>query len=85
MATEMKAVETSVQPKEKRTFRSAEERIAEIDKKIAFHSKAIAQLEERKQKINSPRQRRKMTYAKLFSEIKASGMTPEQIAEIINR
>ena len=75
--TEVKAV-----TKAKRNFRSAEERIAEIDRKIAFHSKSIEQLETRKSKINAPR-KRKMSYAKVFAEIKASGKSPEQIAEFL--
>ena len=37
--------EAKVETKAKRNFRSAEERIAEIDRKIAFHSKSIEQLE----------------------------------------
>ena len=75
--TEVKAV-----TKAKRNFRSAEERIAEINRKIAFHSKSIEQLETRKSRINAPR-KRKMSYAKVFAELKASGKSPEEIAEFL--
>ncbi len=82
MAGKKKVEEVKVETKAKRNFRSAEERIAEIDRKIAFHSRAIEQLETRKAKVSAPRKRR-MSYAKVFAEIKASGKTPEEIAELI--
>lgn len=82
MPAKKKAPEVQAVTKAKRNFRSAEDRIAEIDRKIAFHSKSIEQLESRKAKINAPRKRR-MSYAKVFAEIKASGKTPEEIAEFL--
>ena len=82
MAGKKKVEEVKVETKAKRNFRSAEERIAEIDRKIAFHSRAIEQLETRKAKVSAPRKRR-MSYAKVCAEIKASGKTPEEIAELI--
>lgn len=82
MPAKKKEPEVHTVTKAKRNFRSAEERIAEIDRKIAFHSKSIEQLESRKAKINAPRKRR-MSYAKVFAEIKASGKTPEEIAEFL--
>ena len=82
MAGKNKVEEVKEETKAKRNFRSAEERIAEIDRKIAFHSRAIEQLETRKAKVSAPRKRR-MSYAKVFAEIKASGKTPEEIAELI--
>lgn len=74
----------SAEPKAKRNFRSAEERIAEIDKKIAFHTKSIEQLETRKTKIGTARRQRKLSYGKVFAELKASGKTPEEIAAFLN-
>lgn len=71
--------------KAKRTFRSAEERAAEIDKKIMFHQKLIETLESKKAKIGTGRRQRKLTYAKVFAELKASGKTPEEIAELISK
>ena len=82
MPPRKKAPETKVETKAKRNFRSADERIAEIDRKIAFHSKSIEQLEKRKSRINAPR-KRKLSYAKVFAELKASGKSPEEIAEMI--
>lgn len=72
-------------PKAKRTFRTSEERLAEIDKKIMFHQRAIGQLESKKAKIGTGRRQRKLTYAKVFAELKASGKTPEEIAELLNK
>lgn len=71
--------------KAKRAFRSAEERIAEIDKKIVFHQKLIETLESKKTKIKTGRRQRKLSYAKVFAELKASGKTPEEIAELISQ
>lgn len=80
-----KAAEPTVAPvKRTRTFRPAEVRIAEIDKKIAFHSKAIEQLQAKKGKVGTARRERKLTYSKVFAEIKSSGKTPEEIAAFLN-
>jgi septal ring factor EnvC (AmiA/AmiB activator) len=81
MPARKKAPEVKVETKAKRNFRSVEERIAEIDKKISFHSKSIEQLEKRKSKIDAPRKRR-LSYARVFAELKASGKSPEEIAEM---
>ena len=72
-------------PKAKRTFRTVEERIAEVDRKIQFHQKALELLESKKVKIGTGRRQRKLTYAKVFAELKASGKTPEEIAEFLNK
>lgn len=77
-----KASEEKAATKAKRNFRSAEERIAEIDRKIAFHTKSIEQLQSRKARICAPK-RRRLSYAKVFAELKASGKTPEEIAELL--
>jgi hypothetical protein len=52
---------------------------------IAFHTKALEALAEKKAKVGSARRTRKLTYAKVFAELKASGKTPEEIAKFINR
>ncbi len=72
-------------PKAKRSFRSVEERVAEIDRKIQFHQKALEQLESKKAKIGTGRRQHKLTYAKVFADLKASGKTPEEIAELLNK
>ena len=71
-------------PKAKRTYRTSEERLAEVDKKILFHQRAIEQLESKKTRIGTGRRQRKLTYAKVFAELKASGKTPEEIAAFLN-
>ena len=78
-------VASTTSEKAKRTFRTAEERIAEVDRKIQFHQKALEQLESKKAKIGTGRRQRKLTYAKVFAELKASGKTPEEIAEYLNK
>lgn len=67
-----------------RVFRTAEERVAEIDRKIAFHTKSIEQLEAKKGKIGTARRQRKLSYGKVFAELKASGKSPEEIAAFLN-
>jgi septal ring factor EnvC (AmiA/AmiB activator) len=84
MPAKKKEIEVKEETKAKRNFRSAEERIAEIDRKIAFHMKSIEQLEKRKEKVNAPR-RRRLSYAKVFAELKASGKTPEEIASLLKQ
>ena len=95
MATKKKPAVEIIEEKEKvaapdaeptkrtRTFRSADIRLAEIDKKIAFHQKSIDQLEARKAKIGTTRRVRKASFAKVFAELKASGKTPEEILELL--
>lgn len=72
-------------PKAKRTIRTVEERMAEVDRKIQFHQKALEQLESKKAKIGTRRRQSKLSYAKVFAELKASGKTPEEIAELLNK
>ena len=72
-------------PKAKRSFRTVEERIAEVERKIQFHQKALEQLESKKTKIGTRRRQRRLTYAKVFAELKASGKSPEEIAKLLNK
>ena len=46
--------------------------------------KALKQLDSKKGKIGTGH-RRKLTYVKVFSELKASGKPPEEIAEFLNK
>lgn len=72
--------EPTVEPTKRiRTFRSAEVRIAEVDKKIAFHQRSIEQLEAKKGKIGTARRARKVSFAKVYADMKASGKSPEEI------
>jgi len=73
------------QTKAKRVFRTAEERFAEIDKKIAFHQRLIELLETKKSSIGTGHRQRKPSFAKVFAELKASGKTPEEILELFKK
>lgn len=66
-----------------RVMRSKEERIAEIDKKIAFHKEKVTMLEAKKESILNPKPRggRKKGMNTVLSKAKDLGMTPEEIAE----
>ena len=61
----------------------AEERIAEIDKKIAGHKEAIKKLEAKKHTILNPKPRASKAAGlkALISKAKEAGMTNEEIAE----
>jgi len=83
--TEAVAPTVKEAPMAKRTIRTSEERLAEVDQKILFHQKAIEQLDARKAKIGAGRRQRKLTYAKVFAELKASGKSPEEIAELLHK
>lgn len=69
--------------KRKLNRRPAEERIAEIDKKIAGHKEAIKKLEAKKHTILNPKQRASKAAGlkALISKAKEAGMTNEEIAE----
>lgn len=63
--------------------RPAEERIAEIDKKIAAHKANIATLERKKEAILNPKPRQSKAAATktLIAKAQESGMTIKEIAE----
>ncbi len=67
----------------KKVRRLAEERVPEIDSKIAAHKDAIKKLEEKKQAILNPKPRlSKAQKVKLvIDKAKNSGMSVEEIAE----
>lgn len=69
--------------KRKLNRRPAEERIAEIDKKIAGHKSAIAKLEAKKNTILNPKPRASKAAGlkALISKAKEAGMSNEEIAE----
>lgn len=66
-----------------RKTRSKEERIAEIDKKIAHHKECIKALEVKKEAILNPKPRTRVSksFNTLIKKAKESGLTNEQIAE----
>ena len=69
--------------KRKLNRRPAEERSAEIDKKIAGHKEAIKKLEAKKHTILNPKPRASKAAGlkALISKAKEAGMTNEEIAE----
>ena len=69
--------------KRKLNRRPAEERIAEIDKKIVGHKEAIKKLEAKKHTILNPKPRASKAAGlkALISKAKEAGMTNEEIAE----
>ena len=69
--------------KRKLNRRPAEERIAEIDKKIAGHKEAIKKLEAKKHTILNPKPRASKAAGlkALISKAKEAGVTNEEIAE----
>lgn len=69
--------------KRKLVRRPADERIAEIDKKIDAHKAAIEKLESKKKTILNPKPRASKAAGLkiLISKAKEAGMTNEEIAE----
>lgn len=67
----------------KKPRRSIEERVSEIDKKIAFHQAAVRKLEEKKQSILNPKPRNSdaSKMKALLFKAKEAGMSVDEIAE----
>ena len=69
----------------KRTRRSKEELLSEIDKKIAYHKEQITKLEEKKERmINPPPRKKTISSKKIIDLAKANGFSLEEIAEKLN-
>ncbi|HIS68774.1 MAG TPA: hypothetical protein IAA58_05340 [Candidatus Gallacutalibacter stercoravium] len=65
-----------------RKYRTAEERIAEIEKKIDYHQNAIAKLEKKKEFILAPKKRRgRVGLASVIKAAKENGMSVQEVAE----
>jgi hypothetical protein len=65
-----------------RSTKTNEQRVAEIDAKIAAHKSNIATLEAKKEAILNPKARAKrVTIKTVIDEAKADGMSPEDIAK----
>ncbi len=69
--------------KRKFNHRPTEERIIEIDEKIARHKDAIAKLETKKHEILNPKRRasKAASLKAIISKAKEAGMSNEEIAE----
>jgi electron transfer flavoprotein alpha/beta subunit len=65
-----------------RSTKTNEQRVAEIDAKIAAHKSNIATLEAKKEAILNPKARAKrVTIKTVIDQAKADGMSPEDIAK----
>ena len=73
------------EPKEKRKLvrRSYEERIKEVEDKIAYHKDCISKLEKKKENIINPRSRasKAARFKLMMAKAKEAGMTDEEIAK----
>ena len=67
--------------KQTRVRRTLDERIAELDTKIAYHNDCVAKLKERKAAMQKPPKARvrKTSMAKAIATLKEAGLTPDQI------
>ena len=69
----------------KRTRRSKEELIADVDKKISYYKERITKLEEKKERLLNPPVRKKtLTSKKIIDAAKANGLSIEEIAAKLN-
>ncbi len=66
-----------MEEKKRMVRRSADERIAELDKKIAYHQRSIENLEKRKRVIINGV--RRPDYNDIVTEMAESGMTPDEM------
>lgn len=66
-----------------RIIRTKEERIAELNKKKAYHEECIKLLDAKIDKINNPPKRagRRPSIAGVLAKAKENGMSPEDIAK----
>ena len=66
----------------KRTYRTKEERIADLDAKIEYHKKAIASLEDKKKAILTPKTRKgRVGMSSVVRLAKEKGLSAEEIIE----
>lgn len=66
----------------KRVRRTTEEIVAEIDKKIQYHTDCIAALKAKKENALKPKTRKaRLTTKKILDYAKSQGMTVEDIAK----
>lgn len=72
-----------MEEKKRMVRRSSDERIAELDKKIAYHQRSIANLEKKKRAIVNVVKRPAIT--SLVTELTESGLTPEEIRSAVEQ
>lgn len=69
-----------------RTVRPKEERLTEIEKKIAHHQHCIAALEEKKKAMLAPRTRKtKPGISSISKELKEKNVDPEKALEALKQ
>ena len=73
---------TKKREQKERKIRPYEERLAEIEKKIAFHERAISALKTRKERMQNPSLSREDKKS-ILTEVAQSGFSPEEIAKIL--
>jgi len=67
----------TLEEKKRLVRRSADERIAELDKKIAYHQRSIENLEKRKRAIVNGAKR--PDYKDILTEMAESGLSPDEM------
>ena len=73
--------------KKTRIKRTLDERVAELDTKIAYHKDCIAKLKERKAALQKPPKARvrKTSMAKAMTALKEAGLTPDEILALATK
>lgn len=65
-----------------RIHRTKDERVAELDQKIAYHKQCIKAIEQKKSAILNPKKKRtSKSLNAILTKAKAAGLTNEEIAE----
>jgi len=69
------------------TRRPAQELIAEIDGKIAYHNECIKKLQVRKDALSQPRKTRtrKTSMRKAIEAVKESGLAPDEVLAMLKK
>ena len=72
--------------KKVRKWRTVEERIAEVDAKIAYHEEHVKTLQQRREDlINPPKVARKTSMKQIADRIKESGLSTEEVMQLIEK
>lgn len=69
-----------------RKRRTTEERVAEIDAKIAYHEAHLKTLQQKREDVLNPvRKARKASMKQVTDRLKESGLSPEQLLALIEK
>lgn len=70
----------------RRKRRSVEERVAEVEQKIAYHEEHLKVLNQKKQDLLNPTKKtRKASMKQVTEKIKESGLSPDELLALINK